>query len=394
MSFEKSGRLSADELIAAAEQQAGLSDWGEDDFRTPLAALVESAEEEACLSTIGRERLRKWVTLRLEQRLKMIEDRKRLPVIAEQAIDRPVFIMGLPRAGTTYLHKLMGLHPDMLTPLFWQLFLTSPPPHDPAIDHSSEIARMNAFMGEQGWYAPEIARAHIHHPEEPEEDIFAFEYSMVSMYFTGYLDVPSYLQYIFGRGFDDSFLWHKRFLQALQYGTQDKRFMLKAPGYTLYTQQLLQHYPDAVLIQNHRDPSKVMASVFSTMSATRGTMSDRPQQITRDQAIEFMTMYAQGLVTAAEQRSQPSVAGRFADIHYLNLERDPLGCVRRASAHAGIAFGPDEEARIVDWAATNRKGKHGKHQYALADYGLTQRDVHAVFADYIERFDVEREDGA
>lgn len=386
-------QFSADALIAGAERATGLSDWGDDDFHTALTRLIASAEAEAGLSAIGRERLRVWLALRLDQRLRMIEDRKRMPAIAGQEIDRPVVIMGLPRAGTTYLHRLMGLHPEMIAPRWWQLYFTSPPPNDPAIDHAPTVRRMREFMEFQGWYAPEIMAAHTTDPEEPEEDIFFFEFSFVSMYFTGYLEIPSYLQYVFGRGFEDSFRWHRRCLQALQYGAPGKRFMLKAPGHTIFTDLLVRHYPDVTLIQNHRDPSRVMASVFSAMSANRATMSDRPRLFGRDEAIAFMEMYAQGLVEAARRRDDPAFAGRFLDVHYLDLERDPVGCVRRAYAHADIAFTPEVEARIGNWIAANRKGKHGKHQYALADYGLTAADVHRVFADYIERFGVEREDG-
>ncbi len=388
------GKLDAIALIEEAQRTAGLSDWGEDDFRSPLKVLVNAAETEADLSAIGRERLRTWLLLRLEQRLRMIDDRKRLPGIAAQVIDRPVAIMGLPRAGTTYLHRLMSLKPDMLAMLYWQLFLGSPPANDPAIDHRPQIERFRKFMEFQGWFSPEIMRTHNMDPQEPEEDIFTFEYSMVSMYFTGYLDVPSYLQYIFERGFTDAFAWHRRALQALQYGMTGKRFMLKAPGYTVFTEQLIAEYPDITLIQNHRDPSKVMASVFSTMSASRVTMSDRPQLIGREEALAFMEMYNQGLMASAAKREDPGYARRFIDVHYIDLERDPVGCVRRAYAHADIEFTPADQLRIEEWIAHNRKGRHGKHRYALADYGVTQSDVHAIFADYIERFGIEREQDA
>lgn len=386
--------ISAPELIAEAERLTGLADWGEDDFRTPLEALVKSAEAEAGLSAIGYERLRVWLAMRLEQRLRMIEDRKRMPAITAQVIDRPAFIMGLPRAGTTYLHRLMSLHPDMLAASFWQLYLTSPPPNDPTIDHAPQIRRMDEYMEFQGWYSPEMSKVHTHHPEEPEEDIFCFEYSMVSMYFTGYLDVPGYLNYIFSRGFKSAVEWHHRFLQALQYGTRDKRFMLKAPGHSLHVDLLLDTYPDAKMIQNHRDPSKVMASVFSLLTASRRLFSDRTQQVTREQAIEFMERYAEGLAGSARQRADPAFDSKFLDVHYLDLERDPIGCVRKACAHVDVAFTPEHQARIDAWIAENRKGKHGKHRYALADYGLSQDDVHAIFSDYIERFGVEREPGS
>lgn len=384
-------RLDADLLIAEAEKETGLSDWGEDDFRGALVVLVRAAETEGEMTTLGRERIRTWLAMLLEQRLKMMEDRKRIPQIAEQIISKPVFIMGLPRAGTTFLHRLMSLHPDMLTTRWWELFLPSPPPNDASVDHSPQIARMDEFMEYQGWYSPDVMRAHTHHPEEPEEDMFATFYSMVSRYFTGYLNVPSYVEYIDSRGSDDSFLWHRRVLQAIQYGTRGKRFMLKAPGHTLHVPQLLEHYPDAFLIQSHRDPSRVIASVFSNMSATRSKISDREQQIGRDEALDFMDGYVRGLMVAARQRSELGMADRFFDVHYLDFVRDPLACVKETFRHADLECTPELEDSIVDWTRKNRKGKYGKHRYALSDHGLTQDDVWKAFKPYLDTFDIEQE---
>ena len=385
-------RLSADELISQAEEHSGLADWGEDDFRSALDVLVGAAETEAEMSPLGRKRVRTWLIMQLEQRLGIIEDRKRIPQITRQKIESPIFIMGLPRAGTTFLHRLMSLHPDTLTTRWWELFIPSPPPNDPTFDHAPQIERMDKFMEYQGWYSPRVMQAHTHHPEEPEEDMFATLFSFVSMYFTGYLDVPSYVKYIAGRGLADAFAWHRRVLQAIQYGTNGKRFMLKSPGHTLHVPQLMEHYPDAFLIQNHRDPSRVMASVFSTISNTRSMISDRPQLVGREEAMAFMHGYAQGLISVADQREKLAGANRFFDVQYLDLVRNPLGCVKAALRHVGLECSPELENKVIDWTKLNRQGKHGKHRYALSDYGLTQNDVHSVFSDYIERFAVEREE--
>ena len=122
--------LSSDDLLREATERTSLSDWGGDEFREPFAILVESAERESGLSAIGRQRLHQWLVLRLEQRLRMVEDRKRRPEIARQQIEAPVIQMGFPRAGTTYLHTLLSLDPGNVAPLYWQLCLPSPPPND------------------------------------------------------------------------------------------------------------------------------------------------------------------------------------------------------------------------------------------------------------------------
>lgn len=383
--------MSAPAMIAAAERATGLSDWGGDEFREPFAILVDSAERESRLHALGRERLRAWLMLRLEQRLKMVEDRKRRPEIAAQRIDRPVFLLGFPRAGTTYLHTMLSIDPDNVSPAYWQLNLPSPPPNDPAIDHSASIRRMQENLEFQGWTRPEIAAMHFHVSDLPEEDFLAFEYSFVSTGFMGFLNVPSYVRQVAGGDFTQAYGWHHKFLQALQIGAEGRRWMLKAPEHTLHVDTLVAEYPDALMVQHHRDPSKVMASVFSILTVGRGNYCDGVTTIQKDEARLFMRMYAAGITHAAKAREDEALNARFLDVQFRALERDPVGTVRRVYDHAGIAFTPEAEKRVADYVARNRKGKHGKHRYLLSDYGLTQAEVRAAFAEYIARFDVELE---
>jgi hypothetical protein len=381
-------------LIAEAERETGLSDWGGARFRRPFGILVRALNEEAGLNPIGRERARQWLALRLSQRLRMIEDRKRRPEIAAQTIDRPVFLVGFPRAGTTYLHTLLSLDPGNISPLYWQINRPSPPPNDPAIDHRAAIEDADALLESQGWTAPEFQGAHRLTAELPEEDYLAFEYSFVSTGFMGFFDVPSYVAEVIAGDFLPAYEWHKRVLQALQIGTQGRRWMLKAPEHTLHIPTLLEIYPDALFVHHHRDPAKVMASVFKLLSVCRSFYSDRPQGMTPAQARGFMQMYAKGIENMIQLRDDLALNARFLDIQYLDLERKPLACVRRVFEHSGLAFTPDAQAKVAAWIGDNRKGKHGKHQYLLADYGLHEDEVREAFAAYMDRFDVEKEAAA
>lgn len=383
--------LSAEAMISAAEESTDLSDWNGDAFRRPFTILVESAERESNLTDLGRERLRAWLMLRLEQRLKMVEDRKRRPEIVEQKIDRPVFLFGFPRAGTTFLHTLLSIDPRNVSPAYWQLNLPSPPPNDPAIDHSDSIRRMQANLEYQGWTRPDFAAMHFHAADLPEEDFLAFEYSFVSTGFMGFLNVPTYVEQVVAGDFSEAYKWHKIFLQALQIGAEGRRWMLKAPEHTLHVATLVAEYPDAFLVQQHRDPSKVMASVFSVLTAARMGYCGGVTTIGEEEARAFMRMYAAGMTYAAKVREDEALERRFLDVHYLDLERDPVECVRRVYDHAGMAFTLEAEQRVAAWVSQNRKGKHGKHRYLLSDYGLSQAEVHDAFAEYIDRFGVELE---
>jgi hypothetical protein len=361
---------------------------------TPLSVLVASINDEAGVHDLGRERAHQWLLSRLEQRLRLVDDRGRWPGIAAQAIDRPVFLMGFPRAGTTYLHTLLSVDPATIAPLYWQLTQPSPSPNDPNVNHHGMIERSQKVLEYQGWLRPEIARVHFHAADLPEEDFIAFEYSFVSTGFLGSFDLPTYVQELVAGDFSSAYVWHKRVLQSLQFGTESRRWMLKAPQHTMHLPVLMTEYPDALLVQHHRDPSKVMASLFSLLAAYRSNCTDRSLQFSEREARVFLNMYASAIESSMALRDGQALDHRFLDIHYLELERDPISCVRRVYKHAGLEFTPAIEVAIRAWLEANRKGKHGKHKYLLSEYGLTQDEVHTAFSKYIKRFNVELEPGA
>jgi hypothetical protein len=385
--------LCALDLISEAERTTGLSDWGEDDFRTPLTVLVDALNTQAELSGIGIRRVRQWLGKRLEQRLRVLADRARRPQIAAQQIDRPVFIIGLPRSGTTFLHTLISRDPAAIVPLHWQLVHASPPPNDPAIEHEAEIAATQALLGFQGWLDPDLQTMHFSDALLPEEDFIAFELSFISMSLYAFFDIPAYASGVLKSDFAASYAWHKRVLQAIQFGAEGKRFVLKAPEHTMHLDMLLETYPDALVIQHHRDPAKVMASTLSLLSTVRKRYTDRAIPASEDVAQRYIRSYARSFRRCIELRDDPRFADRFLDVHYLDLERDPVSVVRRVYDHAGMAFTPGLEADVRGWAAVNRKGSKGAHIYPDDGYGLTPESVHAAFADYIRRFDVEIETG-
>ena len=386
--------LTMPELISQAERATGLSAWGDDDFRTPLSILVDSLNDEAALSPIGASRVRQWLAKRLEQRLRVLADRQRRPEICAEVITRPVFIIGLPRSGTTFLHTLISRDPAAIVPLHWQLVHPSPPPNDPALDHARQIDATQALLDFQGWLAPDLQKMHFSDAQRPEEDFLAFELSFISMSLYAFFDIPDYASKVLKSDFASSYQWHKRVLQALQLGAPGQRFVLKAPEHTMHLDMLFETYPDALIIHNHRDPAKVMASTLSLLAAMRKCYTDREAPVSEDVAQRYIRSYARSFRRCIEMRGDPRFAGRFLDVQYLDLERDPVAVVRRVYDHVGMAFAASLEANIAGWAAANRKGSKGAHVYATDSYGLTPDTVHAVFADYIARFNVELETGA
>lgn len=383
-------KLDAAEMLAAAEQTTGLTDWGEDEFREPFELLVWSINEEASLNEIGLVRARNRLQQRLCQRLKLFEDRKRRPEIAAQKIERPIFVAGMPRAGTTYTHALLGADPANVAPLGWQLTVPSPPPNDPAIDHEPAIREAQAIDDEQGWSSPHIRAMHDFNPLHPEECARAIEFSFHAHWFLGYWNMPSYFVALPTRDGTPAYEIHRKVLQALQVGVGGRRWVLKAPDHTTQLDSLFKIYPDAMLVQNHRDPAKVMASLMSIISGLRNLYTE-PTYVTREFALGFMQAFADGLQGLIRIRQNPEIDRRCIDVHYLDLERDPLAVMRRIYSRTSMTYDDASEKAISRWIATNRKGKHGKHQYSLADVNVTKEETRSIFNNYIEYYNIELE---
>ena len=376
-------------LIAEAEQISGLSDWGGDEFYEPFRLLVESLVADAQLSPAGVESSREWLLMRLTQRLKLFEDRKRHPAIGEQRIEHPIFVAGMPRAGTTFMHGLLASDPVAISPLLWQLLSVSPPPNLPGIDNSPELEKVTGFMSRQYWSHPEFSKAHDSDLMTPEECCYLFELAFVSNDWTGWWHVPGYLPAL-GGDFGPSYAMHHKVLQAMQLGTADKRWVLKAPEHSMHLPALLAQYPDAIIVQHHRDPAKVMASMLKLMQTMHEHYSDA-NHMGRETARHFMTLYAGAMDHIIAQRARPEIDAQIIDVHYKALERDPMGTVEQIYEKAGLPLTNEARAAIGQRITERSKGRHGTFVYELADYGISVRDVHDAFADYLDTYNIELE---
>lgn len=383
--------LNAERLIAEAESETGLNDWGGDDFREPLLILVSALQNEARLEREGLARTHMHLANILEQRLRLVDDRKRFPEIAEQIIQAPLFMTGMPRAGTSLLNSLMAQDQANQPTYHWQMWCPSPPPNDPRFDHSAQISKAMHLIDFQGYSAPEMRSKHHYAALNAEEDGHLCEFSLLSTNFTAYWNVPSYFEYLSQTSFVPAYEWHKLALQALQLGAQGKRWTLKAPGHLFDLRPLKTVYPDAWFVLNHRDPAKVLASVMSMISVHLKLFGNEPRAMGR----EFVLGYADQTASAWEDtirlRKDEGMEARFVDINYVDLERSPLTEVRRVYAHLGCELAEPAEQAMEHYLAENRKGKFGTHTYSLASYDVSPDEVRERFASYIDYFDVPME---
>jgi hypothetical protein len=379
------------DLMSSAEQKTGLSDWGGDEFKKPLECFVRSLNEEAKLTEQGVLRSKSHLQNLLCQRLRVFDDRKTYPDIPKQVIREPLFMTGLPRAGTSYLNAMIASDPANIAPLHWQMWSPSPPPNAPWINHEEQIARGHELIEIEGWQDPDLRSRHSYGALQAEEDSHIHEFSFLAGSFTFFWDVPGYTRYVYGADRVPAYEILYKILQALQLGAEDKRWVLKSPDHFVRLEALFHVFPDARVVLNHRDPNKVIASSMSLVDAHRRQFGNPPVSQDRAFALGFLDVLATGMANLIELRKNPGIDARFVDVNYVDLEERPLEQVRAVYDRFGWPLSEMAIENIKRYIAGNRKGKFGGHRYDLADYGVTRDEVYERFKGYIERFGVTQE---
>ncbi len=389
--------LSDENLIASARRATRLEDFGPDGFEAGLQMLLDSLEQDAALNPMGRILARRQILDLLSNRLRLIEHRRRHPEIAEEKIQRPFFVLGLPRSGTTFLHALLACDPFHRAPLIWEVLFPCPPPLHPSDHDDPRIARTEKMLAQLVKLAPGFPAIHPFEAKLPQECIGITAYDFHSLQYEMCFDISSYQDWLKQRDMRPSYRFHRHFLQHLQSGEKAtspgrrKRWVLKSPAHLGSIEALLSEYPDAMIVHTHRDPLKVIPSVSSLEYTMRCAGSDRlrPERIGEQQT----RLWSGFLVSALEDRDR-DVEGenRYLDVHHGDLKANPIDCVRRIYAHFDLALGGEALQRMRVFATDNPPSKHGVHHYSLENFGLDGDQLSNLFKSYCERFGIERED--
>ena len=376
--------LDADSLRRAAIRRAGTSNFGAWDFTEPLERLLESYRDEAALTTVGRLSARELVVSLLDNLLRLEAERARDPRIEAQRIEDPVFIIGLPRTGTTHLHGLISQDPANRAPATWEVMFPAAPMAS-AADVERARLQTNARLDWANRLAPEFMSIHPIAPDLPQECIAITAQAFMSIQFHTTHDVPSYQDWYEEAPQDLGFDLHHRILQHLQAKRPGGRWVLKAPGHLFALEGLLTRYPRARIIHTHRDPLRVMASMASHATVLRRAFSDRadPNRIAADWADRWGRALDKFL--AVRERAP---AGQFLDVSYESIEQEPLATVERVYDFLGWPYSREARAAMNKFLVANPKNKHGVHRYTLEQFGLSRSAEIARFRSYCERFQI------
>ena len=372
--------LLAVDLIETAKRRCGLDDFGGGDFFEAISRLLESCHRESRLNLIGKIALRSDLLRTLCSRLLMEEDRQIYPGIARQEIREPLFIVGLPRSGTTLLHTLLAADPEHRVPLTWEVMTPSPPTGD---HQQRRIQRATQSCNYLDWLAPTFRHVHAVGAELPQECVGLMTPSFMSDQFDTMYYVPSYRAWFFRQDLLPAYEYHRRFLQHLQFRRSARRWVLKAPTHMSALPTLLSVYPDALFVQTHRQPLEAMASVSSLITILRRVFSDAvdPLVVCRD-AVQY---WSQTLDTFLQERDRLPHK-RVCDLDFLEIRRDPIAAVRRIYKHFGWLLSPETEQRMRVVLARQSREQYGNHRYDLSQFGFDPAEGARAFAAYCEQF--------
>ncbi len=382
--------LSAGGLVYSAQKQAKLFDLGLPSFRPGLAKLVEALENEARLNLFGRYFARRQMLELLTHRLHLADYRKRNRAVAWEKIVRPLFIIGLPRTGTTLLYGLLAEDPAHRAPLSWEIDDPCPPAKSETYDTDPRIETTRKRFEQVNRLAPGFQAIHPVGALMPQECIVTTASEFMSIRFQMCFDVPSYDDWLIQQDMTETYHHHRRFLQHMQLHHKRERWILKSPGHLGPIDALFDVYPDAMLVQTHRDPIRVVPSVASLEYTMRLVSSDDvdPARVGRQMIQTWSKLLEQGMAARARR---PERERQILDLTMREIVSEPLVSVEKIYRYFGLDLTAEARERMQAYLARHPKDEFGTHRYSLEDFSLDADEVNAAFKGYRERFGIEAE---
>ncbi|MFY9920400.1 MAG: sulfotransferase [Mycobacterium sp.] len=379
-------------LIEQACEWAGSDDFGaefdeNETWRTGLSLLCAGLVDEARLNDLGVEIAALDVVRALKNRLQVVDWRNAHPEIAEEKIQRPIFIVGQPRTGTTILFDLLAQDPDLRPPLTWEVDAPLPVPRPDTYETDPRIAETQATLEMSEHIIPGFMSWHPMGAQVGQECVRITASQFCSMIFSVQYRLPTYYKWLlYEADHRQAYRFHRIFLQHLQSGVGG-RWLLKSPAHLWTLDALVETYPDAVIVQTHRDPLKVISSVSALTNHLRRMASDETS--IADCAVQSCEEIVVGLQRGMTLR-ESLAPGQVIDMQFADFMGDPFATIRSLYGRLDRELTPVAEQRMRDYLAAH-PGDGGGGRYSWADTGLDAEQLREQVAAYQERYNVPTE---
>ena len=367
-------------MKASASKLTGLDDFGTDDdnYLEALQVLLDSYRQDAGLTVLGSKMNRFFLRGALVARLLSEAAWKQYPQHVDVAIERPIFVTGLVRTGTTALHRLLGADPAHQGLHLWLAEFPQPRPPRETWESNPLYRQLDAQFTQHHEENPDYTGLHFMTADELEECWQLLRQSLHSVSYETLAHLPSYSPWLAQQDWTPSYQRHRKNLQLIGLNDADKRWVLKNPSHLFALDALMATYPDALVIQTHRPAETIMASMCSLAQHTADGWSTTfdGAQIGAD----AMETWSRGLERFNTARAKYDPA-QFYDVDYRDLIADPIGTVADIYRHFGMTLTEEARQAMADIHEESKTGARApKHTYSLADYGLTAEEVKERFA--------------
>jgi LPS sulfotransferase NodH len=364
-------------LLAAARRKTGLSDYGDPGFREGLSELLQSARQDAELHFIGRLAMQGLVLTALTNRLQLEQARNSDPGLATRPLRPPIIVMGLPRSGTTLLHRLLAEDPEGRAVPAWELLRPVRPRGRDR--RRAQAARQMRIIHD---VAPWADRIHETHPDAPEECMLLMTSSFESILFWAVAPVYGYLDWLLRQDPTRAYSEYRTQLQILTQAVPHQRLVLKSPSHTAHLAALCETVPEARIIQCHRDPVQAVVSMNSLFRAAHGILSDHVDLHRMAQAnVELLAATSE-----RNLRDREHCADRVHDVDYRELVAHPMDVVRAVYERFDLPWTDTLAGQLQRYVDDHPKGKHGAHRYHAEDFGLSEPELADRFGAYRKQF--------
>ena len=341
-------RFATDRLLATACAQTGLDDFGDDGWQPALELLVDGLVNEARLSMIGVEVAHGDLMRALSNRLGVIDWRKKNPDVVRQQIARPIFIVGQPRTGTTILYDLLAQDPDLRAPLTWEVDEPCPVPQPETYHDDPRIAQIQSNIELSEQIVPGFLKFHPMGALVGQECVRITAGEFTSMIYSVQYRLPTYYRWLlYDADYAGAYRYHRMFLQHLQSGVPGQ-WLLKSPAHLWQLDTLLAEYPDALIVQTHRDPLNVISSIAALTHHLRRMSTD--ESTVAECAVQSYEEIIVGLEREMALRDSGAVpAGKIIDVKFTDFMNDPWATIGGIYQALGRELRPETMQRMRDF---------------------------------------------
>lgn len=378
--------LDAKKLIEEAKQVSGLTDFGPFEFEIGLCKLLDCFAKYMWLSKQGIFLLKSDIVRLLINRLRMQDDINAHPEILKEDVSDPFIIIGLPRSGTTKLHKMLSAPDNVQKTVFWKMMNPAPFPSTGLEEVDPRITAImdSAMLTDDN---PDMNAAHRIAVEEVEEEGLVYQMSFKDYTWSMLLDSPEYFDWVMSESSIEDYRLAKTVFQYLQWqdgGKRNRPWVFKSVPHLAYVDTLLQVFPNATLIQPHRDPHKCIPSFAKFTSELAGIYAESLDK--EQHGSETLRTWSVAMERYLKVRGRLQLDDRIIDVDYEKVRHDPMLCIRKAYAKSPFELTDEADKKMVAWHNDNVQGAHGKHEYSLEEFGLNNTDIEQGFGQYMNTF--------